>query len=585
MKNFKRGKQFLILFFLMTGFVKAQTIINGHNIIDASKMRFLTSEKDSGKITMNQVDDEQIFTVTTSDQPQFIYQLANKIPTKHTDFSKDQVFLLSFQAKTVFSSLETGEAKMLWLFRQSESYQDNLTSTLSISSDWQEYFIPFQATRDISKDDFRLVLQYGFKPQEFLIKDIKFQVYPKGTEVTSLPKTKISYAGMEADAEWRQKANERIEMLRKGKFTVQLLKDGQPAAHQNISIKLVKHAFPFGAAMDAQDIVEGNLKYENFKKAFHYTVLANDLKIKAWNRENKRKVTLEALDVLEKDDIDVKGHVLIWPGFQYLTPEVRQNRDNPEKVTEIVETHVHNLLEVTKGRIFKWDVVNEAYTNKDLQKITGSEQILYDGFKAAKKHQPLALRYTNEYGIISKGGIDTKKQQWYYDFIKRIDTNTGGLVQGIGIQCHIGSDLTPPERVLELLNYYASLGKQIGVSEFTMDVQDPEIREQYTRDFMIAAFSHPYVSEFLFWGCTDDDRDKVDIYTEDGQIGVMGKAFFSLVHEEWKTNVYGETNENGEASGRGFFGTYEYSFVQDGKVIKGTFDLLPRKNSTFKINI
>ena len=32
--------------------------------------------------------------------------------------------------------------------------------------------------------------------------------------------------------------------------------------------------------------------------------------------------------------------------------------------------------------------------------------------------------FTNEYGIISKGGLDTKKQQWYYDFIKRIDENT-----------------------------------------------------------------------------------------------------------------------------------------------------------------
>ena len=194
-------------------------------------------------------------------------------------------------------------------------------------------------------------------------------------------------------------------------------------------------------------------------------------------------------------------------------------------------------------------------------------------------------RFTNEYGIISKGGIDTQKQQWYYDFIKRIDENTGGLVQGIGIQSHMGSDLTPPERVLEILSFYATLGKQISISEFTMDIQDAKVREQYTRDFMIAAFSHPNVSEFLFWGNTEDGRGKSDIFTKDNDIGIMGKAYFSLVHDAWNTNLNAKTSEEGIISGRGFFGTYEYTFVEDGKVVTGTFQVQPKQTNFYKIEL
>ena len=32
---------------------------------------------------------------------------------------------------------------------------------------------------------------------------------------------------------------------------------------------------------------------------------------------------------------------------------------------------------------------------------------------------------------------------------------------------------------------------------------------------MIAAFSHPNVSEFLFWGYVEDEREKVDIYKKE----------------------------------------------------------------------
>ncbi|HIC32781.1 MAG TPA: hypothetical protein EYO76_12780 [Flavobacteriaceae bacterium] len=577
---------FILYFTLISAFSLAQNTPKGEDLINTDKIKFLNNKGDFSKIEKTKDKDDNFqFLFETLEEPKFIYNCATKFPIHQKGYRKGTVFLLSFKAKTETASLETGEAKALFIFKQTSDYKGNIDYTQSFSSEWQTYYLPFETDRYVKKEDLGIVMQYGYRPQSFLIKDIKFEVFPEGTNIESLPKTEITYIGMESDAQWRKDAIKRIEAVRQGKFTLQFYKDGQPLQNKSLNVKLKSHAFLFGARMAAEDIVNETDDYKNFKKAFNSLVLGNDLKIKHWQREDNREITLKALDKLKEEGYPVKGHVLIWPGFNYLTKEVRQNKNNPQKVTEIIENHVNSILDATEGKITHWDVVNEAYTNRDLQKITGSEDILYNGFKTIAKKQPKVRRFTNEYGIISKGGIDTQKQQWYYDFIKRIDENTGGLVQGIGIQSHMGSDLTPPAKVLEILSFYATLGKQISISEFTMDIQEAKVREQYTRDFMIAAFSHPSVSEFLFWGNTEDGRGKSDIFTKDNKIGVMGKAYFSLVHDAWKTNLNGETSEDGTVSGIGFFGEYEYSFVEDGKVVTGTFQLKPRQTNFYKIEL
>jgi len=582
-------KKALLIFsclMVVLGFAQEQNL-NGDNLVLDKQLKHATVNPDFAKITLidNPEETSPVLEFETMSQPKFIYKCATAIPIKKENYNKDRVFLASFEAKTIKSSLETGEAKLNLLFRQTKNYQDNIVATQSISSNWQKYYIPFQSTVNLSKEEFKFVFHYGFKPQSFQIKNLKFEVFPEGTDISTLPKTLISYKGMEADANWRKIAEARIEKIRKSDFQIDISKKGKPVANKTLSIELVEHDFPFGAAVVAKNIVENPKYYSHFKKAFNHVVLANALKIKAWRWKQKRPITLKALEMLNNDGYEVKGHVLIWPGFNHLTPVFKEQKDNPEAIIKLMADHVDTMLDVTNGKVSHWDVVNEAYTNRDLQNITGSEEILYDGFRTLKAKQPNVSSYTNEYGIISKGGLDTKKQQWYYDFIKRVDKNTNGLIDGIGIQCHIGSDLTPPEKVLRLLNYYASLGKKISISEFTMDIQDPDIREQYTRDFMIAAFSHPNVSEFLFWGFVEDERKKVDIYNKDWSVGAMGKAYFSLVQDKWKTNLVGETNAEGTVNGRGFYGKYKYTFVEEEKVVSGTFALKPNQSKIFKIEL
>lgn len=576
----------LLLFLFLFAPLQAQPILEeGKNIINYEKLKYHKYEKEGlGNITSNKTKTKEDITlsVETKVHPDFIYNLSSKIPVRPTKIKKGEILLLSFKAKTEYANLETGEARSLWMLNISDNPKDKIRKTISISSDWQQYHVPIKMEKWVNPKKLRLTVQFGFPPQKFLLKNIELRVFDSNTNIEDLPKTKIIYVGMEENAAWRKAAHQRIEQHRKGDFELCFLKKGRKAKNLTVQLDLKKHYFPWGAAVSTKRILKDDAQLENISKAFNLVVLENDLKIKFYERRILKENILDVIDRIREKGLDVKGHVLIWPGFRHLTPEFKKYQNNPEKITSMMEDHVKNILKDTKGKIRSWDVTNETYTNQDLQNITGSEEILFNGFRELKRQQPNVLAFTNEYGIISKGGLDKKKQEWYYEYIKRVDEKTGGLVDGIGIQCHIGSDLTPPEKILSILDYYARLRKKISISEFTMDVKDQEVRKQYTKDFLTAAYSHPAVSEFLFWGI---QGEKADIFTKDWGHGVMGEAFFELVHNEWKTNLVVKTNKKGMAKGNGFYGTYEYTYVNGDQVKKGTFEFTPETKGVIKVKL
>ncbi len=555
------------------------------NLIKTERLQYLTTNNPNASIEHVIEKDTMVHIFSTMEQPKFIYKMGTALPLKKENIAKGRIVLLSFDAMTRKSSEETGEAKLMIQLRQGATFKENQDRVLNLGSSWKRYHIPFETEMKVAKENLGIVFQYGFEPQSFAVKNLSLVVYPDGTRLDDVPRTATTYIGMEPDAEWRAAAQKRIEKLRMSDFKVTFDSNRK---HKNgeVKIELVRHYFPFGVAAHAEQILNDDDLYKRIKENFGLVVLANDLKIKAWSNKNKREQALKAIDKLRADNINVKGHVLIWPGYQYTTSGAKKAaKEGAEALETFMENHVRSILKLTEGKITHWDVTNETYTNQDFQKVTGNEEILYEGFRILRKQQPHVGRFTNEYGIISKDGIDHKKIEWYRDYIKRVDENTDGGVTGIGIQSHIGTDLTPPERVLEILNYYAALGKPISISEFTMDVKDPEVREKYTRDFITAAFSHPNVSEFLFWGFQEDGRKKVDIYEKDGGIGEMGKAFFSLVNDQWKTQVKGKVADLDGKSFNGFQGLYKYEVMVEGETKTGYFEVLPRQENDIEIKL
>jgi endo-1,4-beta-xylanase len=540
------------------------------DLIDSFKLRKVNFKKGNlGHIEVKKEKGKFTYLVSTDTFVENAYNLSVELPTLKRPIGIGQKLLLKFAAKTLSSSVETGEARAIIQLHTGEDMKNRIKEFVSIGNEWSDYYILFDPEKFIPKKAFKIDLQFGFPPQQFLCKDFALYLFDAKTDVTKLPKTSIKYKGMEAEAEWRLKAFERIEKIRKGDIQLKIKKGGNEVPNADVKITMIKHEFKWGAAIKAEHYLDKQAELDQFSEYFNMAVLENDLKMKHWN--SNKQSTIKFIDQLNKKDIAVKGHVLIWPGFKYLTANFQKFKSNPKKLNQLVNDHLQDILTSTKGKIAMWDVVNEAYTNKDLQEITKSEEILYDGFRMLKTIDPNVGRFVNEYGIISRGGLNKVKQDWYYDFVSRIDKSTDNAVTGIGMQSHIGTDLTPPEKVLEILDKYGKLQKDLSISEFTLDITDPYMRKIYTEDFLIAAFSHPNVSQFLFWGFKGNNKSKVDIIQENGDLGSMGQAFYPLVHGLWKTKLNGKSDAKGLFQNRGFYGTYEYEITIDGKIKKGVF--------------
>jgi GH35 family endo-1,4-beta-xylanase len=528
--------------------------------------------KNKGELKIQKNNSGYEIDVITKEYVNEIYDLAVKLPLKKAKLKKQQKILLSFEAMSIQSSFETGESKSLWQLKINDQYVDHIQKSINIGQEWKQYFVAFEIQKPVQQNLFSLILQFGYPPQHFKLRNIIVQLYDANTPYASLPKTINTYSGIDADAQWRKDAFQRIEKYRKGDIQINITEKNKPIKNALVKIEMTKHEFKWGVAARVEKLLDNKQELELLAQTFNLVVLENDLKMKFWNNKPPKKDVLKCIDQLREKQLFVKGHTLIWPGFRHLPDFYKSNKDDKDFIYKKTFQHINDILKCTANNIYRWDVVNEAYSNQDLQNIMGSEQILYDAFLYLKKNYPHIKRNVNEFGILSSGGLNKKKQDWYFDFIKRIDQFLPGAVNGIGMQSHIGADLTPPERVLAILDRFSSLNKKICISEFTLDIEDPLLRKIYTEDFLIAAFSHPSVEEFLFWGYKGNSDSKVDIFDAKNNLGTMGQAYFGLVHGLWMTDSERYSDSKGQINERGFFGEYSYTVSYNGKIIKGIFN-------------
>ena len=85
----------------------------GENLVKEERLQYLSpNDGPFGKVQLLEETEEKILVFQTTEQPQFIYKLATRIPLKvNQDFKKGEVFLVSFKAKTISSEIESTSGK------------------------------------------------------------------------------------------------------------------------------------------------------------------------------------------------------------------------------------------------------------------------------------------------------------------------------------------------------------------------------------------------------------------------------------------------------------------------------------------
>jgi GH35 family endo-1,4-beta-xylanase len=482
-----------------------------------------------------------------------------------------------------------GDGKVTLIAERNDTYVKEVEITVELTPEWRRYFVPFEVvTRNQPVNGMTMGMHLGHQAQTVEIGGMAIINYGSAYSLEQLPSDLSSdeYGGFEDDAAWRTTAATRIENLRKAnmEFTV-LDNDGNAVNDATVRVRMQRHDFDFGTAVKASRFPQGREFNATFVDkinnldghghGFSAVVFENDLKWPAWEDEwiSTNEQTRRTLQYLSERNIDIRGHVLLWPGWDNMPDRMEANASNSGYLKQEIEKHMVDFLQTENfdEYVKDWDVLNEINTNTDLATAlrgtpgapTGRE-VYAQAFVRARELAPDAKLYINDYITLSlENGPGSIIFEQYKGFIQEI-IEAGAPIDGIGFQAHLGGS---PNSIYDVLDTYddfhTAFGLEAKVTEFDLPTSvDEELAAKYMKDFMTATFSHESMTGIMFWNFWDTDtwaNKGSNLFNSDWSRTIPGDTYVDLVFNEWWTNEDLTTNAEGKANGRGFKGSYEIS--------------------------
>ena len=430
---------------------------------------------------------------------------------------------------------------------------------------WKHYWVRCKSKESYAAGNSSIGFQVGYRRQQIELAGVEIWKYPATQALESLPMSPRSYIGREPDAPWRAAANQRIEKYRKCDLTIEVLDaNGDPVADQDLKLVQTKHAFRFGTAVSKTMIGrqddDGQKYREHLERLFTVGTIENGLKWQYWDKRDAKDhaKVLSAVDWLNDHDIAVRGHVMVWPAQKNSPPWITSLYDKPEVLKKVVHSHIREMAYATKGRVGEWDVLNEAFDNREFEKHLGPE-CFAEFFREAEGVLPDTDLYYNDYAGLVRAGVNTYHKDHFEMIIQRL-LDAKAPIDGIGIQGHFGEILTPPHRIVRELDRWGKFDLKVMITEFDVNVPDEELMADFTADFLTACFSHPAVDGVVAWGFWAGShwRPESAFFDRQWNPTAWGKRWVDLTENQWKTRVTTPLDPSGAAIKlRVFKGDYE----------------------------
>jgi endo-1,4-beta-xylanase len=229
----------------------------------------------------------------------------------------------------------------------------------------------------------------------------------------------------------------------------------------------------------------------------------------------------QIVDFATRHDMKVRGHTLVW------------HRQNPKWLTEgkytsseraeILEKHIKAVVGHYRGKIFAWDVMNEAFDElhpgqlrstiwRDLPGISLASKEDYSYiercFQWAHEADPQALLFYNE----AEAEVMNPKSDAIYAMVR--DFRQRGIpIGGVGLQMHIANLQADVPSISININRLTALGIQVHITEMDVAlpvnaqgnarIEDLQRQADVYRQIADACVSHPGCTAIQTWGFTD----------------------------------------------------------------------------------
>jgi GH35 family endo-1,4-beta-xylanase len=445
-------------------------------------------------------------------------------------------------------------------------------ASFDISPEWTEYPVLFVVESPLPEGKAGLTLFCAQAVQTIEIAGIRVFRYGPDADISKFPRIRRTYVGRAPDAPWRKAALERIEKIRKADCSLAVKgPDGQPLANQPVKLTLRRHEFGFGSATPAYyyaaDTEDARRYRDIIDRLFSIVVFENDLKDFWWGestpaheRKHRREEMDKAFAWLAERHIAVRGHYLM----QVAVPGNVAKMDNEAIRRHFMDT-TRQRIEFAGNRVCEWDAINHpvAWGGAELfSRRPGLERLDREILSLARGLTKLPL-WVNEDQLFRPG----PQSDGTWNYLRDLK-ESGIQIDGLGNQAHIHESYLPsPEHVLAVTDRFAEVVPRQAITEFDLQtIADEELAADYTRDLLIACFSHPAYTSFLLWGFWEGSHwePSAASWKKDWTPLPRAEVLEEWLGKRWRTEVTLTTNAAGVVRWRGFPGWYEVK-SQNGK--------------------
>lgn len=231
-----------------------------------------------------------------------------------------------------------------------------------------------------------------------------------------------------------------------------------------------KKDFLIGTALNNSQIDEKNAVVNDLiKKQFNAATPENIMKSALihpkWDTYNFTMAD-KLVEYGEKNNIKINGHTLIWHSQ---LPNFIRGIKSSDSIRTFFTDHIKTVAGRYKGKVFSWDVVNEALNedgtlrNSVFLKHLG-EGYLVDAFRLAQEASPKTELYYNDYN-----NEKPAKRAGCIKLIKKIQ-ESGARIDGVGIQGHWHVGKIPLKDIEESILEYSALGLKVMFTELDIEV-------------------------------------------------------------------------------------------------------------------
>ncbi len=212
----------------------------------------------------------------------------------------------------------------------------------------------------------------------------------------------------------------------------------------------------------------------------------------------------------------VRGHTLMW--HSQVARWVTGGHYTPDQLSTILKGHIDTVMKHYAGKVYAWDVVNEAFNDDGALRSTiwynrpgigladQGTKTIEQAFRWAHDADPKAQLFYNDYGIETLG----KKSDAVYAMLK--DFRARGVpVYGIGFQCHFDLSFDNPGALNSFeqnLKRFAGLGLKLHITELDVRLKDSSDASLQAQAKLYGELAGICVKQracklFQIWGFTD----------------------------------------------------------------------------------